>query len=247
MNATTNQKERRKDNEMYDDYYYEPSEFEQQIEEFKQSLLRSVKIEHVEEIERLRKENAELQATKKRMKEIETEHTVAMRQFSLDKQKYETELKNKRIAELLGDYMLIGWYPSSHTIRKPKCNKCDQNRNIHFKSPSGKDYTEECSTCGGGVSFYEPEEIECYRFSQRKDYYGSKLPPVEKYYMRKTGINYDTFESNRSLYKGEPHEEINLRRVVFATPEECQKYCDWKNKSNGIGGEVEKRPFKKEE
>ena len=59
---------------MYDDFYNEPSEFEEQIEEFKQSLMDSVKEEFTDEMELLRKENKRLQDIKFRMREIEAEH-----------------------------------------------------------------------------------------------------------------------------------------------------------------------------
>ena len=49
----------------YDDYWREPSEFEQQVEEFKDALRNSVKDEIKEKIASLEKELAELKEFKK--------------------------------------------------------------------------------------------------------------------------------------------------------------------------------------
>lgn len=45
---------------MYDEFYDEPSEFEIQIEEWKDTLRESVKKEYKEEMERLRKEKCRI-------------------------------------------------------------------------------------------------------------------------------------------------------------------------------------------
>ena len=59
----------------YDDFYSEPIDFEMQVDEFKSSLMASVKDEYKAEMARLRKENAELKPVKERMREIEFERT----------------------------------------------------------------------------------------------------------------------------------------------------------------------------
>ncbi len=47
-----------------EDFYEEPSEFDNAMDEFKASLMKSVKEEYVSEMERLRAENLELQSVK---------------------------------------------------------------------------------------------------------------------------------------------------------------------------------------
>ena len=44
-----------------DDFYNEPSEFEIQVEEFKESLAKAIKGEFLEEMGRLKEENRKLQ------------------------------------------------------------------------------------------------------------------------------------------------------------------------------------------
>ena len=71
----------------YDDFYNEPSEFEQQIYEFKQALVKAVKEEYQEELETLRKENAELADFKSKKDELERAHREALREFEKKKKR----------------------------------------------------------------------------------------------------------------------------------------------------------------
>ena len=68
---------------MFDDFYDNSSEIEALTEEFKDSLLKSVKEEFLNEMDRLRKENAEL------------------KEFKLKKAEYDSQLRElKRSKEL---------------------------------------------------------------------------------------------------------------------------------------------------
>ena len=68
---------------MYPDFddYYEPSEFEQQVEEFKDSLRRSVKQETQELIDRLRKENEELRSVRDNWEEVKRSYEKKQREL----------------------------------------------------------------------------------------------------------------------------------------------------------------------
>ncbi|MNW38933.1 hypothetical protein D3C74_160130 [compost metagenome] len=211
-----------------DDFYCEPSEFDQQVEEFKQSLMNSVRDGYKAEMEELRKENAELQDIKRRKDEIEREHTLALHQLNSEKSDFENRLKRMRLTELLGENLLIAWFPSSQRNQKPKCDKCDEQRFIRYTTPSGKPASERCD-CYESICSYEPEEIECYKFYQSKNSWGGDYPIVSRYYQRKVEREYDSFEACRKPYGGEPFEKIERWSVAFNSQEECQKYCDWLN------------------
>ena len=57
-----------------DDFYNEPSEFGMQVEEFKESLARSIKSEFLEEMERLKKENRKLQGIKDNFEQVKRDY-----------------------------------------------------------------------------------------------------------------------------------------------------------------------------
>ena len=86
---------------MYDEFYDEPSEFDIQIEEWKDTLRECVKKEYKEEMERLRKENAELLDIKKnwqeKIRELETEK-FKLKVATIDA---ENKAKKARLRELL--------------------------------------------------------------------------------------------------------------------------------------------------
>lgn len=212
----------------YDDFYSEPSEFEQQIEEFKASLIGSVKDKYKEEMERLRKENEELQSVKNDWLNIQKEYKDKNRQIVTDKENFERKLKKMRITELLGENLLTGWFPASQRIEKPKCDKCDEGRRIYYEKPSGKRDYETCQ-CGEPTYFYQPQEIQCIEFYQSKSTWNSEYPRMSLYFQRKEDKDYDAFERCRNPYNGEPFEDLQSYRIVFFKQEDCQRYCDWKN------------------
>lgn len=128
---------------MYPDFddYYEQSEFEQQVEEFKDSLRRSVKQETQELIERLKKENEELRGVRDNWEEIKRGYEAKQRELQNEiyhcKQNA-TRMRLDQLFEACGMNVIL-FRPSSFSVYKPKCDNCDDDRYIHYKSPSGKD------------------------------------------------------------------------------------------------------------
>ena len=46
-------------------------------------------------------------------------------------------------AKELGDYLIVGWKVGYQWEYGEKCDKCDNDRKIHFTSPQGKEYKED--------------------------------------------------------------------------------------------------------
>ena len=65
-------------------------------------------------------------------------------------------LARKKIEELttIADMKSEAYWLDNASGYIPKCNKCDDERLIHFKSPSGKDCTEPCPNCGTPYYMY---------------------------------------------------------------------------------------------
>lgn len=165
---------------------------------------------------------------KKRKNEIETEHIRALHQLESEKLNLENKMKRMRLTELLGENLLVAWFPAGQDIKKPKCDKCDDRRRIMYTTPRGKTEYEYCE-CAETSRVYHPEEIQCYKFYQSKSSWGREYPTVSRYYQRKEDRDYDTFEARRQPYAGEPFEKVNRYSVAFNNPEECRAYCDWLN------------------
>ena len=144
----------------YDDFY-EPSEYEIMVKQFKDELKKSVKQEIKDELERLRKENQELQEIKRNFNKALVEEQEYLRQKRFELEMAKRDLARKRVDELLKE---AGLYKELYTIeyeyvRKKKCDKCDEDRRIWYKTPSGKDAYEYCE-CNESYKKYKPNKIK---------------------------------------------------------------------------------------
>ena len=221
----------------YDDYWAELSEFDQQIEEFKDSLRNSVKDEIKEKIASLENELSELkefrdekdkfiQECESKVREAKREAEVAIRTAKESEEKW----KKARLHQLLGDYLTVGWKVGNSWEYGEKCNKCDENRKIHFTSPQGKKYTEDCR-CAKRHYKYFPKEATLCKFYVRKENFG--WDDNRYYTVVDCDDDYDRYERADHVYTSSDdidYEKVNSYNAVFLNKEDCQKFCDWKNK-----------------
>ena len=211
---------------MWEDYY-EPSEFEEEIQNLKQSIRDSVRKEIKDEMDRLRVENAELREVKENWQEIKNVHVKAMSDLKFAKENAEWEAKKARAKDILADLAVIGYRPSVRYEVGPKCDKCDQYRYRHFISPLGREMKEEC-TCKKAKRIYSPAENKLLEF-----HIGREIGSV--YYERAEDkdIDCDTYSLRADVYKELPDDltKINEYRAVFINKDDCQRYCDEMNKA----------------
>lgn len=216
---------------MYDDFYDydEPSEFEMQIDEWKETLRSEVKKEYQEEMARLKEENTKLMDIKnnwnKKVSELEKEKakvTLAIRTA-------EKEAKKMRLRELLEDFTKQAWgYKYNYEYIREKCDKCDKDGYIHYKSPQGRDVKEKCD-CREQICSYSPVEAEIVEFKGRRDI---------KIYFEYKRNNYgdgdnDNYTLTTRVYNGEDFDSIeSYWGMIFFNKEDCQRFCDYLNKKN---------------
>ncbi|WP_068505903.1 hypothetical protein [Paenibacillus kribbensis] len=219
------------------DFYDEPSEFEQKVDELKETLMDSVKDEHKQEVDRLRKENAELQEVKRNLESIKREYNQKCVEIDMQKRDLLYEVRKERLAQLMGDFQveLFKAYPTHENGEK--CDKCDENRYIHYKSPQGKNQTEKCD-CSKGRTVYKPTAHVCSNFESRS----GKFIAWYKEYKDADGMRLEELSFSdvpRLIYNGERFEDIKERyfTVYFKTEEECQTYCDWLTEQEGKKGD----------
>lgn len=228
---------------MYDDEFYdEHSEFDQQVDELKASLMNSVKDEFKAEMDRLRAENAELQEFKQEKQRIEREIANMKRQSEGDKQEAIKQAKMSRLSELLGGFGVEMWTPEYYYIDSRKCDRCDENRRVHYKTPLGRDSYESC-TCHSRISIYQPAKNTLHRLSTRSQW--KEIQNVWHYYQIKTDGDYDSVEwkadgcAKNLFVPGvttfEEVEKNQFSRVYFENYDDCKNYCVWKmEKDAGI-------------
>lgn len=210
-----------------DEFYNEPSEFDIQMDAFKETLLNAVKDEYKAEMERLRKENSELQEVKQNFDQIKREYNQKTVELDMAKRNLKNEVRRERLLDLMGDFKVELYRAQSYFMSGPKCDKCDEARKIHYKSPLGKPMVEECD-CKDNITYYKPKLFVCSSFELRNgDFIAWYEPYRETDGMRLESIGSTTVP--KFIYKGEDFESIKETHyyVYFRTQEECQAYCDW--------------------
>lgn len=205
-----------------EDWCEEPREEEMAlIEAIKENVKQDIK----QEMERLRKENEELQQYKQERQEVENVKKWYESRLQTEVEAYKRELCTTKIKELFGDYIVIGWGVKQKITLPPKCDKCDKNRYVHFKSPSGMDLIEPCQ-CANGKKEYLPLDLHLIRIRQDNLFNGKRR--IWNYYAPSVHDSDDYRDVFNWVYKGEPFEKINEWDVVFLDKETCEKYCEWK-------------------
>ncbi|MEB4785009.1 hypothetical protein P5G60_25095 [Paenibacillus jamilae] len=215
----------------YDDFYDEPSEFDQKMEELKESLMDSVKQDHKDEVARLRKENAELQEVKRTLKTLQSTYEMKERELNREIKEAESKVRHLRLSTLLESFGVTLFSADMDFVKLPKCDKCDEKRRIHYKTPLGRESYERC-TCDESVVYYKPRENTLTEFK-----FGRNREMLAWYKVSKSKSDseddYAEIASTtmlKQLYQeGMKFEDLQKHGVFFKKEEECQAYCDWLN------------------
>ena len=148
------------------DDYFEPGEFDEKIEELKNELRESVKKEINDEIEKLRKENKELQGIKNNFESIKRDFERKKEECERVMKDAEYRAKHARLAELMEQMKLVLWSVTWEARYKRKCNKCDCWRNVKVTLPSGNTVSDTC-ICAKTARVYHPKENVLYEIADR--------------------------------------------------------------------------------
>lgn len=213
-------------------FYNEPSEFEEMMDDMKVKLKEAVKEEHIAELERYKKENAELQEVKKNFEAIKREYKEKERQLEREKSDMKREVRKERLSELMSDMKTVMYHADINYIKKPKCDKCDQDRKIEYKTPRGRKAYEDCE-CREREREYAPKEHIVVEF--RLDAYGKNKMVV--FYKLKESMRkeedygeYAISNSPENIYDGtQKFDDLQRHSTFFKNKEECQMYCDYLN------------------
>lgn len=207
------------------DFYDEPSEFEEQVGEFKKALTESVKKEFLEEMQALKEENERLREFIDKEEDYNRELERIKRDCAIRAENAERDAKRKRLNELLKDVSVFGYRPKYTYEIGPKCDKCDNNRRIHFRSPSGRDLTEDC-VCAKRKVTYVPARVSLVEFcaTDRFDSVYYERTEESGEYSR-----YDLIADVFDKSENKSFDDINQYHVVFLNEEDCRRYCEWLN------------------
>ena len=218
--------------------FFEPGEFDEKIEELKNELRESVKKEINDGIEKLRKENKELQGIKRNFESIKKDFEKKKDECDRAMRNAESRAKQIRLKELMEHFKFTLWAVDWDYQYKKKCDKCDVHRRIQVVLPSGKTVDDECS-CRVSKKVYRPKENVLYEFSERNRefaaWYRAKGDEGEEYFVEDIRAEYaKTIVDHNKDFKEIERKE--LRKVFFTTKEECQAFCDYLNRDSEVFG-----------
>lgn len=217
-----------------DDFYENISEFDQEINDFRNHLMENIKKEFVEEMDSLRKENAELQDIKDNWESLKQSYATKERDLIISKSNALSEARSLKLSELLSDHKFIMYKVDTEYIHKPKCNNCDNNRKLHFVTPGGRDALITCD-CDEHDVKYIPSEYAAYEF-KLLDYRGREFLV---WYKRLDSDKKEYFHIDESSYgstakitykKDMEFDKLDKYETYFENRNDCKKYCDWLNK-----------------
>jgi len=128
-----------------EDFYDNYNEFDAQIMEFRQGLVKGIKQEFLDKLNQLTEENGRLQKIGDRMREIEKEHQAKLRELDKEKQSLIRTVRQERISQLFADRKITMYSANRKYTDKPKCGECNDKRKIVFISPQGESIERSCN------------------------------------------------------------------------------------------------------
>lgn len=229
--------------------FYEPSEGELFFDEIKEKFREILREDVNSELSRLTKENAELRKTVKEYNDKKMELSRRERDIKYKEDNFkrdvEKEFYNKTMDEVF-EHLLEDsevWYAEHVSHEKPKCNLCNEDRELIATYPNGEIVKKQCD-CTRPLFIYEPvislnKQIKFHkaykpRYSDHKKCYFTKNHRPNKdyaeaydYYSEFRIENiFDEFNDDVKEY----HETKGYgEKVAFRNKEACQNYCDWLN------------------
>jgi len=217
-----------------EEFYQGYGEFDEEIDKFKRSLVKSIRQEFLDEMDNLRKENGELQDIKDNWESLKQSYAIKERDLMLAKENAKSEARSAKLTDLLEKHKFVMYKATTEYIKKPKCNHCDDRRQLHFTTPEGRDVITSCD-CTNNDVIYVPGEYVSYEFKldgYRHEFY--------VWYNQITDGNDEYFKfdsasaggsSLKNHYHGEEYNTLKYYETFFENRNDCEKYCDWLNKT----------------
>lgn len=149
-----------------DDYEYyepEPTEADEAFDSLKESVFAAVKQEIKTELERLGKENRELKDKVKNIDQLEAEAQRTLDQAERIKSSAKHDAKREVQQEGMHSLLALLSEPrfkcDRARVEHPKCDKCDDDRNLHYETPRGRKTTERCECSDGDYRWIVEEQF----------------------------------------------------------------------------------------
>jgi uncharacterized protein YdcH (DUF465 family) len=207
--------------EMDEPFYDDLTPFEQEMDELRETLLASVKKEFTDEMARLRQENAELQSIRRDFDKIKRDYAQKERELAGERNRAMENARRERLDQLMSGRQatLYRARPSYESL--PKCDTCDHNRYLHYKTPLGNDAKEKC-TCYQSRKVYSAEPSLLYEF--RINIHKREMTAFYRYSDEYDSMS-DAVHSNQLYQEGQSYEGLDPYRTYFQSEVDCEAFC----------------------
>ncbi len=227
-----------------DEFYNEPSEFEIQMDGFKESLARAIKSEFLEEMERLKEENRNLQGIKEHFEQIKMDYEQKKLECYRMMREAESNAKRMKADELMEQFKTFLWRLDWEYLYGPKCDKCDENRMIDVILPSGNVVKDDCQCRKSETKVMIPERMVRYELSDGYSgiaaWYSACGKDRDRYYKLEYACS--VFAEKNIVQPGTSFDALekkeDQRMLLFTTKEECLAYCGYLNEKNDVASDV---------
>lgn len=223
-----------------EDFYNEPSEFEEKIDELKESIAKDVKKDFIEEMESLKKENQNLRGIKEHFEQIKRDYENKKQELDRAIRDAETKAKRMKAEEIMEKYKTFLWRPFYTYLYEDKCDKCDENRRIEVVLPSGKKVMDDCDCGNTKRRVCVPERMMRCEIADRDGKIVAWYECCGKEGGRYYRVDYaaSIYADKAMVEPGTSFDELankeNYRDILFRTKEECLAYCEYLNEINEI-------------
>ena len=177
------------------EYYHEPTEFEQQVDEFKESLRTAVKKEITEELALL---SAKVKEQGERLKNLDALEAEARAEKSEYKYKMgraerdaEDKVRKEGIWKLLDVMAEPRYRIETSRVPQPKCRKCNEYRQLEYTTPRGQTAFEACE-CAATSLVWKAEEQFVHSIAKRNGQLMVWYDSTARYYNRNNSDSIST-------------------------------------------------------
>lgn len=232
----------------YDEYDFEDYDSDELVNKSVSDLLwkieDSVKKKYEKQIQDLKDELSELKNFRDDYDKYADEMHSLERQLEETKNRIHSEAANMRLKDIIeaASKPCYGISLNSRYVYD-KCDKCDNERYIHFNSPSGRDMKEPCK-CSEIVFEYSVEPA--YLFSiNTYDYQDSEIKGINFEHALYSDFIANLKDSDRAcvekriFYHGQRFDDLTdyqIRLMYFRNKEDAERAAEYLNSKNSKKG-----------
>lgn len=219
----------------YDDYYNEYSEIDCLITELKNSALKGLKQDIKDKIDRLEKENQELQEVKNNWDNLKTEYQNKIRELNNYKEEVKRDAYRLPLEEMMKNIQEEYFEVSRKWEKVKKCAKCDDNRKLILVDAYGRETKIDCVCNKSEQTKYEVRSKYLMGISSISKRDGK--PKMWVYFSYQKGDRNDDgyyrsgeyFDDNKIVNYDEAIKKDKDSYFVFKNKKDAQKYADLLN------------------